>query len=542
MISRRDFLRLSAFAAAGALINWECPVYAKGGNAHKNGYDVIIIGAGLGGLSCAAFLAGNGFKPLVIEAHDKPGGYATSFKRGRFKCEVSLHATTPEDPVMKAMLEQLNVRDKITFVPHEHAWSSVFPDFSLDLPVGDFDTIKNTLIAEFGSEPGLPAYMETWQNLFNDMEKFISIGMPEDPNQLPYLYPTLAFMVMNNMTLADVQNFYQIGDPALKAILGQSWTYYGLPPSQIPAFYYLYATGIYHTYGGYYLEGTSQSLSNALSEVIIDAGGEVILKTEVTEIIVENNRAVGVKARGKEYYGNAVVSNASIPQTLDELLPPSVELPQDYLDKISSAHTSLSSFNVWLGLNRDITSEIAQSTVSFYPGYDFDDAYDGALLCDMERSGVAMVFPDNLIDGFSPRGHSLIVLTAISGYEPWAQFEQDYFAGKKKRYYEKKDRITEIIIGLAEEHLVPGLSDMIVMQEASTPLTNIRYTSNTFGAMYGYSQTLDNSGLFRLTNKTPVEGLYLSSAWAYPGAGYSSVLLAGKEAVRYMCEDGVLAC
>jgi prolycopene isomerase len=74
MISRRDFLRLSALASAAALIKWECPVLAKGGKAHKDEYDAIIIGAGLGGLSCAAFLAVNGFRPLVIEAHDKPGG------------------------------------------------------------------------------------------------------------------------------------------------------------------------------------------------------------------------------------------------------------------------------------------------------------------------------------------------------------------------------------------------------------------------------------------------------------------------------------
>jgi prolycopene isomerase len=347
MISRRDFLRLSALASAGALINWKCPVFAKGGNAQKGEYDAIIIGAGLGGLSCAAFLAVNGFRPLVIEAHDQPGGYATSFNRGLFTCEVSLHSTHPEDPLMKLLLEQLNVRDKITFVPHEYSWSSVFPDFSLDLPVADLEVIKDILVERYPSEFGLTAYMTTWKNLFTEMEEFLRVGMPEDPNQLPILYPTLAFMIMNNMTLADVQNNFGIAAPQLRAILGQSWVYYGLPPSQIPAFYYLYATGIYHTYGGYYLEGTSQSLSNALSEVITDAGGEVILKTKVTEIILDNNRAVGVKARGKEYYGNAVVSNASVPQTFDELLPPSIELPPEYLYKISSAHTSLSSFKLW---------------------------------------------------------------------------------------------------------------------------------------------------------------------------------------------------
>jgi prolycopene isomerase len=400
--------------------------------------------------------------------------------------------------------------------------------------------IKDILVERYPL-PGLTAYMMTWKDLFNDMQRFLQNGMPEDPNQLPFLYPTLAFMVMNNMTLADVQNHFGIADPQLRAILGQCWGYYGLPPSQIPAFYYLYSTGLYHTYGGYYLEGTSQSLSNALSEVITDAGGEVILKTKVTEIILDNNRAVGVKAKGHEYYGNAVVSNASVPQTFDELLPPSIELPPKYLYKISSSHTSLSSFKLWLGLNRDITNEIAQSDLTLYPGYNFEDAYSGALLCDMERCGFTMLVPDKLIDGFSPKDHSSIVFTACSGYEPWEQFEQDYFAGKKKRYYEEKDRITESLISLAEQHLLPGLSDMIVMQEAATPLTNIRYTSNKFGAIYGYSQTLDNSGLVRLPNRTPVEGLYLSSAWSYGGAGYGGALGGGKEAFRCMWEDGVFS-
>jgi prolycopene isomerase len=539
MISRRDFLRLSAFASAGSLINWNFPVFAKGGDTHKDKYDVIVIGAGLGGLSCAAFLSLFGFRPLVIEAHDKPGGYATSFNRGRFTCEVSLHATTPEDPQTKPLLEQLNVWDKITFVPHEYAWSSVFPDFTLDLPFGDMDVIRDILIEEYPLEESrLKAYMEAWKNLIAEMEALIKNGMPQDPNQLPVLYPNLAYMVMNNMTLADVQNDFGINDPQLRAILSQSWGYYGLPPSQIPAFYYLFATGTYYTYGGYYLEGTSQSLSNALFKVITDAGGDVILKTEVTEILLENNRAVGVKARGREYFGNAVVSNASVPQTFDKLIPPSVELPPGYL---SSCHTSLSSFNVWLGLNNDITNEITQSNVVFYPSYDLEDVYNSAMSGDVEKCGFAMVVPDKLIDNFSPKGHSSIHITSFSGYNRWEQFEQDYFTGKKKGYYEEKERITKSLISLAESHFFPGLLDMIVMQDASTPLTNLRFTSNSFGAMYGYSQTMDNSGFIRLSNRTPIEGLYLSSAWSYPGAGYSSVLLGGKEAFRCMWEDGVLA-
>jgi prolycopene isomerase len=527
-------------ASAAALIHWECPVFAKGGNASKDEYDAIIIGAGLGGLSCAAFLARNGLKPLVIERHDKPGGYATSFERGRFKCEVSLHATSAESPNMSTLLDQLGVKDKLTFVPHEYSWSSVFPDFSLDLPIADLEVIGDILVEKFPGELGLPFYMTTWKNVLTEMEHLGQHGMPEDPSQIPVLYPTL--WATMDKTLADVQNYFEITDPQLRAILGQFWGYLGLPPSKLPAVLYLSMTGSYTEYGGYNIEGTSQSLSNALAEVITDAGGEVILKAEVTEIILDNNRAVGVKAKGHEYYGEAVVSNAAVPQTFGEFLPPSVVLPPEYLYKLSSSQVGTSIFNVWLGLDRDITNEIQQSNVTFYPSYDLEDVYSGSVECDPERTGFAMVVYDKIIDGFSPEGYSSIVLCILSGYEPWKRFEADYFAGKKKDYYKEKDRITETLIGLAaEEHLLPGLSDMIVMQEASTPLTNIRYTRNTCGATYGYNQTLDNYLLNRVPNRTPVERLYLASAWSYPSAGYEGVLGGGKEAFRCMWEDGVFS-
>ncbi|MCI5151044.1 MAG: all-trans-retinol 13,14-reductase, partial [Candidatus Electrothrix sp. MAN1_4] len=118
-------------------------------------------------------------------------------------------------------------------------------------------------------------------------------------------------------------------------------------------------TGLYHGYGSYYIEGTSQHLSDALVEVITDAGGEVRLGAEATEIIIDNGRAVGVKIDGYEEYAKAVVSNASVPQTFERLLPSSNELDKllkDYRDRISSYQPSTSHFNVWLGLDlsRDI--------------------------------------------------------------------------------------------------------------------------------------------------------------------------------------------
>jgi len=75
------------------------------------------------------------------------------------------------------------------------------------------------------------------------------------------------------------------------------------------------------------------------------------------------------------------------------------------------------------------------------------------------------------------------------------------------------------------------------MSEVSTPLTNRRFTGNPSGAIYGYDQTTDNSFLTRLQNRTPVPGLYLSSAWGDPGGGFGGALAAAKGAFKNLMED-----
>ncbi len=97
-LPRREFLKMLTGTFALGAIDWNAlPIgpFAKG---EGNDFDAIIIGSGLGGLSCAAAFARQGFKPLVLEQHDKPGGYATAFSRpGGFVFDVSLHSTTADE-------------------------------------------------------------------------------------------------------------------------------------------------------------------------------------------------------------------------------------------------------------------------------------------------------------------------------------------------------------------------------------------------------------------------------------------------------------
>ena len=83
------------------------------------------------------------------------------------------------------------------------------------------------------------------------------------------------------------------------------------------------------------------------------------------------------------------------------------------------------------------------------------------------------------------------------------------------------------MIDKAEAKLLPGLRDVIEVIEIGTPLTNVRYTGNYRGAIYGWDQTINNSGGNRIGHKTPIENLYLAGAWSKPGHGYGAVMPSG---------------
>jgi len=540
MITRRDFIRIMGMGATTALINWQYPAQAAVKKAGTGQFDAVIIGAGLGGLSCAAFLAVHGFRPLVIERHYLPGGYASSFTRigkanQRFHCEVSLHATAVTAPSMQKLYKDLGVGDRLAFVRHKHAWSGHFPDFSLDVPSAGLEAFRDILTGRFpGQKKGLADFFAYWQNLQRDMERYDREGMPALKVMFPLLYPTM--WDIRNKTLGKVVDRY-ITDPKLKSLICQTWGYYGLPPARLSAFYYLHPFGEYLTYGGYYLQGTSQALSNALAETIRKNGGTVIFNDRVTEIKVAGENVTGVKtASGKVFPARAVVSNAPVPETLGMLSRPEA-IPKAYRDRIASFGTSLASFVVWLGLNGDVTKTEKRAEVNIYSGYDHEAAYAASLRGDPEQAGIACMLHDNLVPGFSPAGKSTMSIMFLCGYEPWKRFEKDYEAGRKDDYRREKERVANKLIAIAEKRLIPGLAEMIEMQEAATPLTNRRFTGNTSGAIYGFDQTLDNAFMNRLQIRTPLKGLYLAGAWSNPGGGYAGALLGGKGAFKAMIED-----
>jgi prolycopene isomerase len=536
-VSRRSFLTISAMAAASLALDWKSISAYAAKMGPKNEYPTVVIGAGLGGLVCGAYLAKQGVPVTVVEQHSVPGGYATAFDRagGKFTFDVSLHGTSIHNNGAAAILQDIDVLEKIELAELPEIYRLKTPNLDISVPQKDPQAYIKLLGRHFPAESqGIRGFVEEMIGIADEVDtlsrnkgKFFKLLFPLQYRKM---------WNVRNKTLADLINDY-VKDPELQNVLSALWGYYGLPPSRLSGFYYANATGGYLKHGSYYIKQRSQDLSNAIAEVIEDNGGNIIYDTQVGKILVKDGFVEGVELEGgKQIAARAVVSNASGPATFRQMLPQNV-LPSDFVQQLATYKPSIASFIVWLGLNRDITENVKSFSTFVSSGLTPEEEFESHLNGEIDNGGFGVAVYDKIFKGYSRAGTSTLQLIFLSGYEPWRSFESDYRAEKKDAYNRKKARWAQILIRRAEAELIPGLSSMIEVQEAATPLTNWYYTGNTEGAIYGYEQSMNNAYMNRIKNRTPVKGLYLASAWGNPGGGYGGVFRAGQSAFQAMMQD-----
>ncbi|MGD9138536.1 MAG: NAD(P)/FAD-dependent oxidoreductase, partial [Desulfobacterales bacterium] len=473
----------------------------------------------------------------VVEQHSIPGGYATSFDRagGKFSFEVSLHGTSIHNNGAARILNDIGVLEKIQLVELPEVYRLKTPKLDISVPQKDPEAYIALLAKHFPAEAeGIRGFVEEMIGITEEVDTLSRKKGKFFKLLFPLQYPKM--WNVRNKTLADLIDDF-VKNPELQHVLAALWGYYGLPPSQLSGFYYANATGGYLKNGSYYIKNRSQDLSNAIAEVIEDHGGTIRYDTRAQKILVENGSVKGVVLDGGETLAaRAVVSNASAPATFREMISAD-EIPSDYNKKIDGYKPSISSFIVWLGLNQDLSGKIKSFSTHVSSGQGAEADYRLSLQGGIEKQSYGVCIYDNIFKGYSSRGTSTLQLLALGGYEPWRKFEADYRAGNKVDYYKEKARWMEILIRRAEKEVIPGLSGMIEVKEAATPLTNWRYTGNTAGAIYGFEQSMDNAYMNRIKNKTPINGLYLASAWGDPGGGYAGVYRGGQSAFLALMKD-----
>lgn len=493
--------------------------------AEHDRYDVVVVGGGLGGLSAACLLASAGKSVLVVERHDRAGGYAHGFKRRRYLFDSAVHTTSGCDPVgfgggalIDDLLRLFGVRDRVEFASLEEFFVASFPDVRVSFPAG-LPQYVDVLSQLFPKEAkGLRSFWREAARLNREV-----LMLPSEVNLADVVggkdrYPYHHRHATATVTDVMAQHF---DDPRLHALTGALWMYMGLPPDRLafsrwaPMMLSFLHTGVFYCLGGF------QRLVDAFVSALEDAGGELLLKSLVREICVADGRAVGIRLENGQRVGaDVVISNADALQTYDDLVDADA-LPPGFLSSVRALRPSLSMVIAYLATNLDLAaSGLGHETFS-YDTWDHSEAH--RRITGGEPSGISVSVPTLIDPSLAPDGEHLVIAKSLVPYDATTSWRVD------------KDEFGRRLLARTET-VVPGLRDHLTFMEGATPRTMERYTLNNAGAVYGWEQSPDQAGLNRLSHRSPVDGLWLTGHWTQPGSGILTVLVSGLQTTQLVLD------
>ena len=260
---------------------------------HKK-VDIVVIGSGIGGLTAAALLAKAGRQVVVLEQHDRAGGYAHSFKRKKYTFDAGVHLTSgcglqgfAGGQIICKVLQAINQYEQLEFVEvNPFAFVSV-ADIAVELPAS-INGMVNLLAKLFPHErQGLADLLTLCLRLAEQVAKCDDVMASEGVNTM-YSELDLLFKY-RRCTLADVWGDY-LSDPQLQCIFAALWPYLGLPPEKVSFVYWASMLMGYVSDGAYYCKGGFQKFADSLVTGLKQAGGEIYFKSKVDKISVCDNQ------------------------------------------------------------------------------------------------------------------------------------------------------------------------------------------------------------------------------------------------------------
>jgi len=471
---------------------------------------IVVIGAGIGGLTAAALLAQAGYEVTVLEAQTYPGGSAGTFFHKGYRFEAGATVAGGFQPMGPHAIvgERLGIEWPVRL--HEPAWVVHLPDRTIALTRDNADVLEKfprsaffwdeqAALADLGwslSAQGLP-----WPPVdASEVRRLIAIGIrnfPRDLRAIPFAL-TSAYRWLQARGLARDEAFVRFIDAQL--LISAQTTTRGANAMYSATALDLARQGVYHVQGG--IGGLAQTLV----EVVEGYGGQVLYRQRVERIDVQDGRVISVRARrGQTFPCDFVLANLT-PWSLDALL--GENSPPKLRREVAGRQLGWGAFVLHLGMRADaLPADLPDH-------HQIITSLRGPL---GEGRSIFMSFSPTWDASRAPHGHRALTVTTHTDVTLW----RDALLQSRAAYEDRKAEYTERILA-AIEQVLPGFSAGIALAMAGTPQTYQFYTGRHLGMVGGFPQT----SLFKARGPlTGISNLRLVGDSIFPGQSTAGVSL-----------------
>lgn len=488
---------------------------------------LLIIGAGVAGLSAGIYAQMNGFDSIIYEMHSIPGGLCTAWRRRGYVFDGAVRYLASVDPAVAGnqLWQELQVLKNTPIHFYEELVCIEGQDGRKLHLYTDVDRLQAHLMALS------PQDEEHIKDFIKGIQDFRRLDLPVDMTaasaqefaeigreMLPVLIPTLKW---RNITLEEFAQEFK--DPLLRE--GMT-LFFQFSPPDFPMMLCLSTLAMMNDKEAGYPIGGSLPLAKGLAARYLELGGEIVYRTRVTDILVRKNQAVGLELDNQQQvFGDLVISAADGRTTIFDLLG------GNYLNKKINENyqggmtPSKSILQVSLGVAMDFSE---QPPMINFP-------LDSPIWLGNLRHDRLVLKHYCFDPTMAPSGKSVLTLWCEADYDYWKWLHKN-----NSRYARHKKEVAEIILASLEKRY-PGLGKAVEVVDVATPVTYERYTGNWRGAFAGWALTTRKMSMMMgigMDKTLPgLDHFYRIGQWVEPGGNVELSCASGRDVIKDICQS-----
>ena len=492
---------------------------------------IIIIGAGIAGLSAGCYGQMNGYQTRIFELHDKPGGLCTAWTRKGYTFDGCIQwlVGTKAGTSMHRIWQELGAAQVRRFIDNDVYQQVVGSDGRVLSLYTDIDRLERHMKELSPADAGV---IEEFCNNTRRFTRFVEImDNPDGPSGLldgiRLGLRMIPFMgILGKYSKTSMEEFSaRFSDPLLRHALHMA-----VDALNFPAVTLMMILAFMHNRDGGYPVGGSLEFARAIERRYLDLGGIIHYRSHVETIMVENDRAVGVRlVDGSEHRADIVISAADGHATIFDMLK-----GRYVSDKVRDCYENMPVYPSWIQVSLGVARDLSDQAPVV--GYVLEETIDIA------GEKVAHISFRHFCQDptMAPPGKSAVITTFMSDHAYWKELSKD-----PERYdSEKKDIAVKVIAQL--EHRLPGITEQVEVVDVSTPMTVERYTGNWQGSAEGWMLTTDTMQkmvMGRGMDKTlpGLKNFFMIGQWVEPGGGVPGVANSGRNVIRMICKQDAKA-